>query len=170
MRMARPLVGVVLVILLMSLSGAAGWFAGRLGMGSIVDPASLTDLEQEFVARMKGATLVGQFTIAGRDAPATPDRYEISSVEKVGEEQWRFNARLGESGVELPIVVPMRWIADTPVIMMTDSSIPTLGTFTTRVFFYRDRYAGTWQHGEVGGHLFGRIERSAPAGGVTCRS
>ena len=29
-----------------------------------------------------------------------------------------------------------------------------------RVFFYGDRYAGTWQHGKVGGHMWGRIERT----------
>jgi len=58
----------------------------------------------------------------------------------------------------VPIVVTMPWAGDTPIITMTDVSIPTLGTFTARVFFYGDRYAGTWQHGAVGGHMFGRIE------------
>ena len=49
---------------------------------------------------------------------------------------------------------------DTPVVMLTDYSIPTLGTFSARVFFYNDRYAGTWQHGkEIGGHLYGKITR-----------
>ena len=46
------------------------------------------------------------------------------------------------------------------MVMLTDYSVPALGTFTARVLFYDDRYAGTWQHGqEVGGHLFGRIEK-----------
>ena len=36
--------------------------------------------------------------------------------------------------------------------------VPTLGTFTARVLFYGDRYVGTWQHGKVGGHMFGKIE------------
>ena len=59
----------------------------------------------------------------------------------------------------IPIVVPMRWNGDTPMIMMTETSLPRLGTFTVRVFFYGDRYDGTWQHGAVGGHMFGRIEK-----------
>jgi hypothetical protein len=46
------------------------------------------------------------------------------------------------------------------MLMLTDLSIPTLGTFTVRLFFHGDRYTGTWQHGKVGGHMFGRIERS----------
>jgi len=47
------------------------------------------------------------------------------------------------------------------VIMMTDTSLPGLGTFTVRVFFYGDRYSGTWQHGAYGGIMSGRIEKSA---------
>jgi hypothetical protein len=57
--------------------------------------------------------------------------------------------------------VTMRWVGDTPMIMLTDFTIPAMGTFTVRLFFYGDRYAGTWQHGRVGGQMFGRIERSA---------
>lgn len=147
----------------------AGWLTGRLGIGAVVEPASLTDVERQFADRMRGASLVGTFTIAGREnRSAEPDRYDISSVEKVGDDQWRFNARMeccGVSGATLPIVVPMRFIGDTPVIMMTDHSLPGLGTFTVRVFFYGDRYSGTWQHGPVGGHMSGRIERAGGSGG-----
>jgi hypothetical protein len=56
----------------------------------------------------------------------------------------------------------MRFNGDTPMIMMTDTSLPGIGTFTVRVFFYGDRYAGTWQHGKVGGAMSGRIEKKAP--------
>ena len=102
-----------------------------------------------------------QFTIAGREGTGRPDRYDISSVQKVGDERWQFNARMRYAGIDvtLPITVPMRWVGDTPMITLTDLTVPTLGTFTARVFFYGDRYAGTWQHGDVGGHMFGRIEK-----------
>jgi hypothetical protein len=53
----------------------------------------------------------------------------------------------------------MRWAGDTLMIMMTDTSLPGLGTFTVRVFFYGDHYAGTWQHGEVGGRMSGQIAK-----------
>jgi hypothetical protein len=132
-------------------------------MGRGVNPASLTDLERDFTDRMRGAALVGRFTIVGReDRPASPERYEISSVEKLGGNDWRFNARIkyGKVDATLPIVVSMVWAGDTPMITMTDVTIPTLGTFTARVFFYGDRYAGTWQHGTFGGHMFGLIEKS----------
>jgi hypothetical protein len=64
----------------------------------------------------------------------------------------------------IPVVVPMRWTADTPMIMMTDTSLPGLGTFTVRLFFYGDRYAGTWQHGAAGGQTSGRIRKAAARG------
>ena len=141
-----------------------GWLAGRAGLGSVIDPATLPPAERAFAERMRGVALVGTFTVDGRDSrPPSPDRYEIASVDKVGENTWRFNARMdccgaaGQSG--LPIVVPMHFAGDTPVIMMTDTSLPGLGTFTVRLFFYGDRYAGTWQHGAVGGHMFGQIEK-----------
>ena len=45
---------------------------------------------------------------------------------------------------------------------LTNLTIPVLGTFTARVMFYGNRYAGTWQHGKVGGHMWGTIERAKP--------
>jgi hypothetical protein len=111
---------------------------------------------------MQNVSLVGSFTVDGReDRTSRPDRYDIAGVEKVGDNLWRFDAGMQCCGVNgtIPIVVPMRWAGDTPVIMMTDTSLPGLGTFTVRVFFYGDRYGGTWQHGAVGGHMSGRIEK-----------
>ena len=37
--------------------------------------------------------------------------------------------------VTLPIVVTMVWAGDTPMITLTDFAIPSMGTFTARVFF-----------------------------------
>jgi hypothetical protein len=159
----RVFVTAFVAVVMMVLFGG-GWLLGRAGIGSAVDPASLTELERQFTDRMRDVSLVGTFTIAGRDdRPAHPDRYDISSVEKVGDNLWRFNASMDCCGVSgaIPIVVPMRWSGDTPMITMTDTSLPGVGTFTVRLLFYEDRYAGTWQHGQVGGHMSGRIEKGA---------
>jgi hypothetical protein len=143
------------VLLLVIFSG--GWLVGRLGIGTVVAPESLTDLERDFAERMRDVSLVGTFTVAGReDREPRPDSYDIESVEKVGDDLWRFNVTM--RGATVPIVVPMTWVGDTPMIMMTDTSLPGMGTFTVRVFFYGDRYGGTWQGGPVGGHMWGRIE------------
>jgi hypothetical protein len=162
MALVRRLAGLLVIVVLMLVMFGSGWLTARLRVGSAIDAASLPTLERRFTEQMRGAALVGRFTVAGReDRQASPDRYDISSVEKVGDDEWRFNARIRYGSVDatLPIVVTMRWVGDTPMITLTDFTIPRLGTFTARVFFYGDRYAGTWQHGAVGGHMFGRIEK-----------
>jgi hypothetical protein len=165
MGIARSVLKMVLAAILLVAIFGGGWLAGRLGIGSEVDPASLTDLERQFAERMREVTMVGSFTVAGgEDRTPRSDRYDIASVEKVGDGQWRFNASMeccGLDGTTIPIVVPMRWSGDTPMIMMTDTSLPGIGTFSVRVLFYGDRYAGTWQHGKGGGHMSGRIEKRA---------
>ncbi len=159
MKRVLKLVG---LLVLVALVFGAGWVVAKIGIGAAVPIAQLTDLERQFTEQMKDSALVGYFTIAGReDRPLRPDRYDISSVQKVGDDRWQFYAKVGESGVSLPITVPLQWMGDTPMITMTDYSIPTLGTFTVRVVFYKDRYFGTWQHGNAGGHMFGKIEKAA---------
>jgi hypothetical protein len=159
----KALLKLALLLTLVFVAFASGWVVAKTGLGAAVDETSLTDLERDFTERMRGASLVGRFTVTGRsERPASPDRYDISSVEKVGDQQWRFNARLPHyRTATIPIVVTMVWAGDTPMITITDFSIPALGTFTARVFFHGDRYAGTWQHGRVGGHMFGTIEKDA---------
>jgi hypothetical protein len=164
MTTVRRVLRLALIAVVGLLLFAGGWLAGRLGIGSVVDPASLTEAERQFSERMKDATMVGTFTVDGREGrDRVPDRYEIVSVEKIASDVWRFNAKMNCCGLAgslaIPIAVPMRFVGDTPVIMMTDTSLPGIGTFTVRVFFYGDRYAGTWQHGRVGGHMSGRIEK-----------
>jgi hypothetical protein len=152
-----------LTVVLMVVMFAVGWVVAKTGMGAAVNPASLTDLERQFAERLSGASLVGRFTIDGReDRQALPDRYDISSVQKVGDDQWQFNTRMryGKVDVTLPVTVTMRWVGDTPMITITDFSIPSLGTFTSRVIFHGNRYAGTWQHDRVGGLMYGHIEKT----------
>lgn len=140
---------------------AAGWLLGLTRVGAALDPTTLPAVEQQFIEKMNGAALVGHFTIRGRDLrEGPPDRYDLYSVEKVGDDLWRFNARIGEVGVTVPVVVRMTFIDDTPMVVMTDAGIPGMGEgFSARVLFHEDQYAGTWGHGERGGLMFGRIER-----------
>ena len=162
MAVIRRTLGLIAVFVLLALAFAGGWLVGFLRLGSSVEAASLSDVERQFAERMRNVSLVGSFTVAGREErPPRAERYDISSVEKVGDNLWRFNARMDCCGVsgEIPIVIPVQFVGDTPMIMMTDTSIPGIGTFTVRLFFYGDRYSGTWQHGSVGGNMSGRIEK-----------
>jgi hypothetical protein len=166
--MIRRGFGVLAVVVLIAIAFAGGWIVGFVRVGAAFDTASLTDVERQFTERMRDVSLVGTFTFFGRETPGPDgrggprsDRYDIGSVEKVGENLWRFNARMECCGVkgQIPIVIPMRFVGDTPMIMMTNTEIPGVGTFTVRLFFYGDTYSGTWQHGKVGGHMSGRIEK-----------
>lgn len=119
-------------------------------------------LEKEFAQSMSGVTLEGYFTVTGREPEKLrKETYTIEKVSKLGGDYWTFHARIqyGERDVTLPVPVRILWAGDTPVVTLTDAEIPGLGTFTARVLFYRDQYAGTWRHGDTGGNQFGRIVR-----------
>jgi hypothetical protein len=117
-------------------------------------------LFREFEETMSGATLAGYFTTGNGEL--SEERYTIQSVSRVQGETWLFQARIqyGERDVTVPLPLQVKWAGDTPVITLTDLSLPGLGTFTARVLVYRDHYAGAWWAGEeAGGQLFGRIEK-----------
>lgn len=121
--------------------------------------------EQAFAEKLTGAALTGRFTIDGQAGEPKEERYEIANVTKATGENWLIVARVkyGSNDVRVPVPVKVLWAGDTPVIELTDLAIPGLGTFSSRVLFYEHRYAGTWQHGEKGGHLFGTIAKGEPA-------
>lgn len=161
MTVLRRTVSVLAATLLLLFVFAGGWLTGRLGIGRVIDPVSLSDSERQFTERMRNVSMVGTFTVDGRDRTPREDRYDISKVEKIGDDLWRFTVKMKCCGIidAVPIAVPMRFNGDTPTIMMTDLSLPGMGTFTVRLLFYGDRYAGSWQHGKFGGHMTGRIEK-----------
>jgi hypothetical protein len=53
----------------------------------------------------------------------------------------------------------VKWAGTTAVITLDDLTIPGLGTFSSRVVIDDGKYAGTWRHDKVGGHLFGVVEK-----------
>lgn len=112
---------------------------------------------------LSNVKLVGKFTVLGKDDGAlTKEEYTITSAKKmdVGD-YWLLTARIkyGKNDLTVPLPLEIKWAGDTPVITLTDFTIPALGTFSSRVVIYDNTYAGTWSHGKVGGHLFGTIEK-----------
>lgn len=129
--------------------------AAATGEASDSDPAA------RLAAYLNGCKFVGKFTLDGQDSAKT-EEYTISKCEKLPEtDMYRLTARIkyGDFDSELPLDLPIHWSANTPVITLDNFWIPALGTFSARVLLHGDRYAGTWQHGEKGGHLFGKIEK-----------
>ncbi|WP_437191260.1 hypothetical protein [Planctomicrobium sp. SH527] len=119
--------------------------------------------EQKFVELLTAAKLVGTFTSDSRPSSLRPEQYNILTARKVKDAEWIVEAKMTYQNVEIPIPIPVQvyWAGDTPMLQVTNLSIPLLGDgFYARVLFYQDRYAGTWQHGSQGGHLQGKIVKA----------
>lgn len=142
--------------------------------GAADTPADQLAREQAFEESMRGTVLDGHFTLVrldgdssgaeggGESARLRSERYEIEKVVKRSASIWTFHARIqfGNTDVTLPVPVKLTWADDTPVVSVTDLGLPGLGSYTARVLFYGDSYAGTWSGGTHGGSMFGRLERA----------
>ena len=119
-------------------------------------------LEKKFEDALTNAAMEGFFTIDGAkdDKPPRKDVYNIESCKKSGGDVWIVTAFIGHSNVKLPVPVEVRWAGDTPMIMLTDVGLPGMpGKFSTRLLIDGERYAGTWSHDKVGGHMWGKIKK-----------
>ena len=159
--MKKTLLAAAALLLAIAAFGA-GWIASGIGIGRRAPAESLESREAAFVERMRDVVLEGRFTVDWPEPRpgVRSDRYEIESVEKLDGNRWRFNARIVYGGVDVtaPVVVPMEWAGDFPVIVLKTADLPGVGEeFGAVIAFDGDRYAGTWDHGEVGGFMFGRI-------------
>ncbi len=128
---------------------------------------SQEELEQALAEKLSGATLVGQFTVSDMNdgKPLAQDRYTLGKVHKLPNGLWSFEARIqyGDHDVKLPLALPVKWAGDTPVITVTKIAFPGLGTYSARVLFYGDSYAGTWNGSNHGGEMWGKIEKADAA-------
>ena len=127
-----------------------------------VDNSVDKPLLDKFQKLLTGAKMVGMFTVDGRPLDKlSAEQYEIQKVEKQADgDWWMITARVqyGEKDFSIPVPVEVKWAGSTPVITLDKVTLPGYGTFSARVVFHGDRYAGTWQHDERGGHLFGKVE------------
>ena len=155
------------------------WFVKYLLLVSILlvscsqdlqTPAEQEALEQAFAESMRDVVLEGNFTIQragdksaeeGEPPKLQTDRYHISKIVHRAGDIWTFHTRIqfGSRDFTFPVPVNLLWAGDTPVVSVTDLGLPGMGTYTARVVFYKDSYAGTWWADEAGGNLFGRITR-----------
>jgi len=127
------------------------------------DSDATTDREQRLAEYLNGIKFVGKFTIDGKDdaAPKT-EEYTISKCEKLDQkDMYRLTARIkyGDVDSEVPLELKILWSGTTPVITMDSFWIPGMGTFDARVMIHKGRYAGTWQHDAVGGHMYGMLKK-----------
>lgn len=147
-----------------------------LVVGAVADdapkPAATTssvemnDEEKAFAEMLTGVDLVGSFTVDGQPGTPKQDRYSITKAAKVKGNTWMIHARIkyGEVDITVPVPVKIDWAGKTPVLSVADLKIPGLGSeFGSSILFQGQRYAGTWEHGKVGGHMWGHIEKTPAA-------
>lgn len=150
-----------LTLLTLTLAVALGYFAGYRAAASRTATEEVAARERSFAEAMSGVVLEGSFTARSDPEALRSERYSIDGIEKIAGDYWLIRARLDFGGREIAVPVPVRlaWAEDTPMVTLTDASLPGLGTFTARVVFYRDGYAGLWWAADSSGHQFGRILR-----------
>ena len=125
-------------------------------------------LIEKFQNGLSNTKFIGQFTVTGMEGQAPKqEEYTITKVKKLEKgDWWEIVARIkyGDHDLTVPIRMEVKWADKTPVITIDRLFIPGLGTFDARVLLRKDKYAGTWAHDEVGGHLFGKIEKLDESG------
>ncbi len=158
-----------MLFLAIALGPGFGTLSGTLTpvRGQESKPADAAPAETEtqarfarFAQQLSGAVMEGNFTVDGQRGDLKQERYELESVTKMPlGDLWLFKTRIryGDHDVTVPLPINVAWAGETPMIVVDQLTVPGLGTFDARVVIAGERYAGTWQHGEVGGHLFGKI-------------
>lgn len=123
---------------------------------------SRQDLHDKLSRYLSGTRWTGKFTMDGQDRMIT-EYYEILSAEKSEHgDQWNLVARIKYNDHDMTLPLPpieIKFAGRTPVITLDKVTIPGFGTFDARVVIRNGKYAGTWAHDSVGGHMFGTIER-----------
>ena len=147
------------VLSLLVLVSSAGHSQETLPATAESQPQSLTAAEQKFASLLTNAQLTGYFTTWDEPEAPQKDTYTLEKIAKLNGDLWMFVARIqyGEHDTRLPLPLPVRWAGDTPVIMLDKFPVPGFGIFSARIVIHDDQYAGTWNGGDHGGHLYGRI-------------
>ena len=160
----------------MKIASTAFFFASMLASTLCLAQESMPVVEpqnpliEKLANAISNTKWTGSFTLTGKEGNPKTETYEIKDAQYKGDDKWLLTARIayGDRDVTVPIPLEIKWAGRTPVITVDNLTIPPLGTFDARVLMRRGSYAGTWAHGDKGGHLFGKyekLEQSEPASG-----
>ncbi len=133
---------------------------------TVADQQALIEKLERYLT---GSKFIGQFTIDGNeDGLLTPEEYTIQKAVRPDDgDAWVLTVGIKYSDNDIEMELPpleIKWADGTPVITVDQMTIPGLGTFDARVLIRKNKYAGTWSHNDVGGHLYGRIEKMDETG------
>lgn len=120
---------------------------------------SAEELIKNLEAELTGMKLTGRFTTIGKEGGAKEESYIIHRATKMPDGNlWMLSASMND---KKPMSVPIdiEWAGTTPILSMTEMTIPGVGTFSCRVVLYDGMYAGTWRHDSITGHLYGTMAK-----------
>jgi hypothetical protein len=122
-------------------------------------PADKAKLEKQFAEKMSNAKMVGYWSLWGKEDKPSRDTYTLGKVSKVEGDKWTFEARIQFDKVDVTVPVPVlvKWAGETPVITVDKVGIPGVGTYSARVVVHGDHYAATWDGGDHGGYMWGKV-------------
>lgn len=151
----------ILQIAAMSLILVLTRVASRAQQPASPSTSDKATLEKQLAERLTHCRLIGFYQVTGEEGAPKQDEYSLEEVHKTDGDKWLFSASLqfGSKVINLPLEVPVLWAGDTPIVSVTDFSVPGMGTYTARVLFYGEHYAGTWSSAKHGGYLWGRIQK-----------
>lgn len=126
---------------------------------------STTDLEAEFSAMLKNATLKGSWVPIqqGSTGEEKSDAYQVVRATKRKGDLWEIVSKVKHQGkeIEYPIPVIIKWAGDTAVMILDNVQTGGGKSYSARVLFHNDRYAGSWWgENQPGGLLSGAITRA----------
>lgn len=135
-----------------------------VGRANAEDAADVAAREAEFSAMLKNATLEGSWVpVSGAQAGEQKvDSYRVIRAKKIAAEQWQIVSRINYQGqeIEVPIPVTVKWAGDTAVVILDQVETGGGKSYSARVLFHNDRYAGSWWGKEQpGGLISGTITR-----------
>jgi hypothetical protein len=131
------------------------------------DEAEQEAREEAFAELLTNARLTGIFTDDTRpELVPQKDSYTITKAECLEDGMWRIESLIeyGENKVKVPLFIRVKWAGDTPVMTLDNLEVPGLGSFTCRILFHGQAYAGLWRGAGHGGAMSGVVERIEPEG------
>lgn len=118
--------------------------------------------EKQLQEQLTNVQFVGRWSSVSEEGLGSvrEEKYTLQGISKVGGDVWLVHARIqyGDKDATVPVPVKVAWVADTPILHITDLAIPGLGTYTARVVIQNGMYAGTWSGGNHGGVMSGLIQ------------
>lgn len=151
-----------IALVLTLISGMAYSHAQEPGEQTVSEQAKM---EAEFSAMLKGATLKGTWAAVG---PAglgedNKDGYQVVEAKKVKGDKWVLVSRFNYKGQQLDIPVPVdvKFAGDTAVMILNNLPTGDGATWSARILFHEDVYAGSWWEStkKKGGILSGIVSR-----------